>query len=96
MYIEKHERWLLQHFGRTAFITDKLPLPAHIHLSLDSPLYAAHIPANILHHFFNEVKCLLKDDISKVIVEPVPGGEATNGAHAWWWYLKRMVNQDGL
>ena len=39
--------------------------------------HAVHTPANIPHHFYDEVRQQLDDDVRKGIIEAVPAGEPT-------------------
>ena len=81
--VERLEKWFLEHFGRTVFSTERSPLPEmhgpphHIHLQPGTRPHAVHVPATVPHHFYDEVRRQLDDDIAKGIIEAVPAGEAT-------------------
>ncbi|KAG0725268.1 hypothetical protein GWK47_038944 [Chionoecetes opilio] len=76
--VHRLEKWFLGHFGRTAFAVDCSPLPEmsgpphHIHLRSDAQPYAVHAPATIPHHFYDEVRRQLDEDVRRGIIEPVP------------------------
>uniref|UniRef100_A0A0P4VNI8 Reverse transcriptase n=1 Tax=Scylla olivacea TaxID=85551 RepID=A0A0P4VNI8_SCYOL len=77
------EKWLLEEFGRTVFATERTPLPEmrspphHIHLRPGACPHAVHVPATVPHHFYDEVRRQLDDDIARGIIEEVPAGEPT-------------------
>ncbi|XP_063859146.1 uncharacterized protein LOC135100114 [Scylla paramamosain] len=77
------EKWLLEEFGRTVFATERTPLPEilspphHIHLRPGARPHVVHVPATVPHHFYNEVRRQLDDDIARGIIEEVPAGEPT-------------------
>ncbi|KAK8379530.1 hypothetical protein O3P69_019456 [Scylla paramamosain] len=69
------EKWLLEEFGRTVFATERTPLPEmrspphHIHLRPGARPHAVHVPATVPHHFYDEVRRQLDDDIARGIIE---------------------------
>ena len=77
------EKWPLEHFGNTTFATGKTPLPTmagpphHIHLVPGAKPQAAHTPATIPYHFYDEVKQQLDDDVARGVIEEVRAGEPT-------------------
>ena len=81
--VERLEKWFLEQFGRTVFATERTPLPEmrgpphHIHLRPDVRPHAVHVPATVPHHFYDEVRRQLDDDIARGIIEEVPAGEPT-------------------
>jgi len=81
--VDRLEKWFLEHFGRTVFAVGRAPLPEmqgpphHIHLRPDARPHAVHVPATVPHHFYDEVRQQLDDDIKKGIIEAVPAGEPT-------------------
>ncbi|KAK8389131.1 hypothetical protein O3P69_020840 [Scylla paramamosain] len=83
------EKWLLEEFGRTVFATERTPLPEilspphHIHLRPGARPHVVHVPATVPHHFYNEVRRQLDDDIARGIIEEVPAGEPTEWLTGW-------------
>ncbi|KAK8385706.1 hypothetical protein O3P69_016466 [Scylla paramamosain] len=69
------EKWLLEEFGRTVFATEHTPLPEmrspphHIHLRPGARPHEVHVPATVPHHFYDEVRRQLDDDIARGIIE---------------------------
>ena len=81
--VDRLEKYLIEHFGDTTFATGKTPLPVmagpphHIHLRPDAEPHAVHAPATIPHHFYDEVKQQLDEDVRRGVIEEVPAGEPT-------------------
>ena len=81
--VERLEKWFLEQFGRTVFAMERIPLPEmhgpphHIHLRPGALPHAAHVPATVPHHFYDEVQRQLDDDIARGIIEEMSAGEPT-------------------
>lgn len=81
--MEHLENWPLEHFGRTVFAVERPPLPKmsglphHIHLRPYACPHAVHVPSAMSHHFYDEVRRQIDNDISRGIIEEVPAGEPT-------------------
>ena len=51
--------------------------PHHIHLVPDAKPQAVHTLSTIPHHFYDEVKQQLDEDVRREVIEAVPAGEPT-------------------
>ena len=78
----KLEIWLLDAFSKTTFNTDIEPLPLmtgkkhHIHITENAEPYITHSPIPIPHHWKEEVKRQLDQDVDMGVVRKVSVGEA--------------------
>ncbi|KAK8375055.1 hypothetical protein O3P69_016145 [Scylla paramamosain] len=80
------EKWLLEEFGCTVFATERTPLPEmrslphHIHLRPGARPHAVHVPATVPHHFYDEVRRQINDDIARGIIEELLTGRQLRDA----------------
>ena len=80
--IPQLEHWLLDKFADTAFNNfDPLPVmygkPHQFHLKDNAMPHAAHTPILILHHWKQDVKRQLDNDVRMGIIRKAPVGETT-------------------